>query len=57
MESEDGLREIGEELPFLRAVDGGGEGIVEVEPLVGGRWFTQESVILERLLRVGRKAV
>lgn len=39
VECEDGLGEVGKELPFLRAVDGGREGIVEVEPFVGSGGF------------------
>ena len=51
------MRKVWKELPFLRAVNGGRECIVEVEPLISGSRFAEESVILERFLRVGSKAV
>ena len=46
------MREIGEEFPFLMAVELGRELIVEVEPFVRGRGFAEECVILEWLLGV-----
>ena len=51
------MRKVREELPFLRAVDGGGEGVVEVEPFVGCGGFAKQCVILERLLRVCSEAI
>lgn len=57
MECEDGLREIGCKFPFLGAMDGGGERIVEVQPLVSCTGLAQKCIILERFLRVGGKAV
>ena len=57
MKGEHGLREVREEFPFLRAVDDGRESVVEVEPFVGCGGFAEESVILERLLRIRGEAV
>jgi hypothetical protein len=57
VEGEDGLREVGCEFPFLRAVDLGGECVVEVEPFVGYGRFAEEGVVLEGLFRVGGEAV
>lgn len=57
MEGEDGLREVRKELPILRAVDGGGESIVEMEPFVGCGRFAEQCVVLERLLRICSEAI
>lgn len=51
------MREVGEELPFLLRMDGGGEGVVEVQPFVGGVGFAKEGVVLERLFGIGGEAV
>lgn len=57
VECENRLREVGEELPFLLRMDGGGEGVVEVQPFVGGVGFAKEGVVLERLFGIGGEAV
>lgn len=57
MEGKDGLRKVREELPFLRTVNGGGDGVVEVEPFVGCGRFAEQCVILERLFRVRSEAI
>ena len=57
VEGEDGGREVREELPFLAAVDGGREGVMEVEPVVGGSWLGEEGVVLEGLQWVRGEAV
>jgi len=51
------LREVREELPFLLRVDSGGEGVVEMQPLVSGVGFAEEGVVLERLFGIGGEAV
>jgi hypothetical protein len=51
------LRKVREELPFLRTVNGGGDGVVEVEPFVGCGRFAEQCVILERLFRVRSEAI
>ena len=54
---ENRLREVGKELPFLLRVDGGGEGVMEVQPFVGGVRFAKEGVVLERLFGISSEAV
>ena len=51
------MRKVWKELPFLRAVDGGGEGVVEVEPFVGCGGLAKQCVVLERLLGVCSEAI
>lgn len=51
------MREIRKEFPFLRTVNSGGEGVVEVKPFIGCGRFAKQCVVLERLLRVCSKAV
>lgn len=57
VEGEDGVGEVRREFPLLGAVDGGAEGVVEVEPVVGGGWLGEERVVLEGLEGVCGEAV
>jgi hypothetical protein len=38
-------------------VDGGGEGVVKVQPFISGVGLAKEGVVLERLLGIGGEAV
>jgi hypothetical protein len=57
VEGEDRVGEIGCELPFLGAMYGCIESVVEVQPFVGCAGFAEKSVVLERLLRVSGETI
>lgn len=57
MERKDGLREVREELPLLRAVDGGGQRVVKMKPFVGSIWFAKQCVVLEGFLGKRSEAI
>ena len=57
VESEDGGRQVGLEFPLLQAKYGGGESVVEIEPIVEGYWLGEKGIILVWTCRVVGEAV
>ena len=55
--SKNRLAEIRGQFEFLACEDPRGARIMEVKPLIGSRWFTKESIVLEWMIRIARETV